>query len=432
MLSRLFIIILLLICLFVFTERSHSSELTEYNINLNLKSFFADEEESFIEGESGLKLYKGLNLFSYEELKLDVWSGLKLQIQFQQAYNKDDTTNKIYRGYIKYNFYKFSLEAGKDNINLGPGVYGLVLSDNVEPYPLILLQTEKGLDFIGEWNFIILNGWLLENRSDIDNPEILAIRLSWKPFTFLEFGGTRGEFYGGDSRPGYNVSDYITMVFGAKNNVPGKYDNDGYGGYDITLFIPLERVTPSIKSTKLYVEDIATDIKASWQVEDKAKFKFPGFTMLNHGVKLGLSISDNNNSYGVEYVRTSKDFYNHHIYPDEGYTYNGLSLGYPFGRDIRSIFIYQKHFFEDISYIEYKLGAYEQPYSNTYKNRMRTYYLSILGSKDIGKYTLNGYARIEIMDRYNQNPISLPSQITEISNEDKSFYTVGVSLGYNF
>ena len=63
---------------------------------------------------------------------------------------------------------------------------------------------------------------------------------------------------------------------------------------------------------------------------------------------------------------------------------------------------------------------------------MRTYYLSILGSKDIGKYTLNGYARIEIMDRYNQNPITLPSQISEISNEDKSFYTVGVSLGYNF
>ena len=222
------------------------------------------------------------------------------------------------------------------------------------------------------------------------------------------------------------------MIFGAKDNVPGKFDNDGYGGYDITLFMPLEKIVPSIKSAKLYVEDIATDIRASWQDEDKGRFRFPGFTMLNHGVKMGLAISGNKDNYGVEYVRTSKDFYNHHNYPIEGYTYNGLSLGYPFGRDIRSIFLYQKHFYNGSNYLGYKLGAYEQPYSNAYKDRMRTYYLSILGSKEIGKYTLDGYARIEIIDRYNQNPISLPSQITEISNEDKSFYTVGISLGYNF
>jgi hypothetical protein len=180
---------------------------------------------------------------------------------------------------------------------------------------MILFQTEKPLILLGDWDFIFLKGWLPEDREDVDNPEILALRLLWKPVSFLELGATRSELYGGEGRPGYNLTEYPTLILGTKDNVSGKFDNDGYGGYDIAVYLPLKKLIPSVKQAKLYYENTGTDIKAFWQEEDKGKVPFPFFALTKHGLKYGISFSTGRDIIGLEYVITSEDTYKHHNYP---------------------------------------------------------------------------------------------------------------------
>ena len=432
MIKRFLITVVNLVIFLFLIGESHSSAIANHEFNVYSKSYITDENRSFLEGQSGLKLYRGLNLFFIEEVNFSRGKDLSLNIELLQSYNDDIAKNEFYRGYLKYRIHKFSIEVGKDNINLGPGEYGLLLSNNVKPYPLILLQTEEPLSFIGQWNAIFIRGWLLEDRLDVSNPEIFALRFTWSPIALLGLGVTRTELFGGDGRPGYDIKDYPTLLFGTKDNVPGKFDNDGYGAYDITLNLPADKVLSSVNEAKLYFEDAGTDIQASWQDEDKGKLKFPGFKLLNHAVKIGVSISHIKNIFVLEYASTSDDFYIHHKYPVEGYTYNGLSLGYPYGHNMRSIFLKHKHFLGDSSAIEYKLGGYEQPFNNSTEESMRRYYLSFLGSTKIGNYLLEGFTKLEKTDNYNINSLPLPSQTSQLETDDKTFYTIGITVGYKF
>lgn len=432
MIKRFLITAVNLVIFLCLIGESHSSAIANHEFNVYSKSYITDENRSFLEGQSGLKLSRGLNLFLIEDVTFRRGKDLSLNIELLQSYNDDIAKNEFYRGYLKYRIHKFAIEVGKDNINLGPGEYGLLLSNNVKPYPLILFQTEEPLSFIGQWNATFIRGWLLEDRLDVSNPEIFALRFTWSPIALLELGVTRTELFGGDGRPGYDIKDYPTLLFGTKDNVPGKFDNDGYGAYDITLNLPAGKFIPSINEATLYFEDAGTDIQASWQDEDKGKFNLPGFSLLNHAIKLGLSVSHIKNTFVLEYASTSDDFYIHHQYPIEGYTYKGLSLGYPYGHDMRSIFFSHRHFFKDSSSLEYRVGGYEQPFHSPIGERMQRYYLSLLGKKDMGKYTLEGFTKIERTENYNIYSVPLPSQTSQVQPEDNFFYTIGVSLGYKF
>lgn len=419
--------------LFLFlTGVCHSSAIANHEFSINSMSYITDENSSFLEGQSGLILSRGLNLFIKEKVKFSHEKYLSLNIELLQSYTDNIAKNEFYRGYIKYRLHKFSIEVGKDNVNLGPGEYGLLLSDNVEPYPLILICTEEPLNFIGQWNAIFIRGWLTEQRRDVSNPDIFALRITWKPLYLLELGITRTELFGGDGRPGYNITDYPTLFFGNKDNVLGKFDNDGYGAYDITLNLPANKVLPSINEAKLYFEDAGTDIKASWQEEDKDRFNYPGFGLLNHAIKIGTSVSLKKNSFVLEYASTSNDFYTHHKYPVEGYTYKGLSLGYPYGHDMRSIFLKHKYLLSDVSAIEYKLGGYEQPFNNSPEEKMRRYYLSFLGNTKTGSYLLEVFTKFERTYNYNINSLPLPSQTSQLETDDKKFYTIGFTIGHKF
>ena len=400
--------------------------------DIKAATYISQEKVSYLEGQSGLRLTEGANLFLFETGRISLGEKAFLGLQLKQSFNDDAAINELYRGYFKIYFSKFSFEIGKDNINIGPGEYGLLVSNNTEPYPLIMFQTEEPLIFLGDWNFLLLKGWLLEDRDDVDDPEILALRLLWKPVSFFEVGATRSELYGGEGRPGYKLTEYPTLILGSKDNVPGKFDNDGYGGYDFTAYLPLEKLVPSVKEVKLYFENTGTDIKAFWQEEDKDKVSFPFFALTKHGLKYGLSISTNRDIIGIEHVITSEDTYRHHKYPVEGYTYQGLSLGYPYGNNVKSLFFKHKHNFTDSVYLEYKVGAYEQPVFINTGDRMRRYYASILGGWKIKDYDLEGFLRLDKTENYNSHAVPLPSQTGDIEDADKTFYILGVSIRYCF
>ncbi|RMA93332.1 capsule assembly Wzi family protein [Hydrogenothermus marinus] len=397
--------------------------------NITTKIYYTNADNLLLEGQSGISLKKGLNAFFYEDGYISFGKNLVSYYQLRQDLNKDTKQGNLFRGYIKYKIGKFSIEAGRDNVNWGPGEYGLILSNNTYPFPLIKLDTEQPLKFWGKWRFTILNGWLQEKRKDFSNPKLLGLRVVWKPADWIELGGSKTTMYGGDGRPSYKLTDYPELIFSSRDNIPGdKFDNDSRAAYDISIFLPFK----SFNIFKIYYVEAGDDIHAIWQKEDRGKLvgRFPFiFMLLDPLYQAGVLISKNNHSLRVEYVKTDYRSYIHHWYNYEGYTYKGFSLGYPYGRDVESFLIKYIYDSKKNYRIKTQLGYYKQPVK-TGDIKSKTYYgfveFSYLLRKNI---EISPYFRIDKKDNIDENP--LPTQF-DITNKNKTFITVGLSASINF
>ena len=396
--------------------------------SIKTELFFTDEATHLIEGQDGLKLKKGLNLFAFEDGYYSTGNKF-LYYQFKQTLNGNKTSAEIFKAFFKYTFGKFSFEVGKNNVNVGPGENGLLLSKNAPPYPLIKLQTEEYLNLAGKWSFLIVDGWLNEKRNDVSNPKIFLFRLTYKPFNFVELGGTRSTMYGGTGRPEYKIWEYPKLLLGANENVVGsRLDNDGFAAFDISIFIPKSKLPESIKKIKIYYQDAGTDISAFWQSED-SEYHFPfGYKLKLHAYQAGILLETEKDIFRLELAVTHPLFYTHHWYSDEGYTYKGFSLGHPYGRNMQNIFFKHRRQINDTSSFEYKLGGLLQPASNV-TTKMKRYYASLKTNKDYGNIMAGTYIRLDKTDNYDSD--FSPTQYNTIK-KNKTFFTIGYSLTYKF
>ncbi len=386
------------------------------------------EERTFIEGSSGIKLNRGFNSYIFMDGFFAAGKRSILYYQVKYVANKGGSEQNINRFYGKLRLGKFSFQVGRDNLNLGPGEYGLLLSNNTEPYPLIKIQTEQSINIFGSWDFVFMRGWLLEERNDRDNPSILAIRLVWKPLNFIELGATKTTLYEGEGRPKYRLEEYLELILSTRDNIPGdRYDNSSNAGYDISVYLPLNAIFPSIKVFKVYFQEAASDVIAFWQKEDKGKFYPPfGIKFLSPGYQFGFLLSSEKNIIRFEVAKLTDKFFLHHYYPIEGHTYGGLSLGYPYGRNSLSAFLKHRYYFKNNIYFEYKIGGLKQPFEGSARATER-FFMQLVTS-----YTLNRikgfiFLRTDKVNNYDINP--LPN-LYDITDKDKIFYTIGCGLTF--
>ena len=396
------------------------------------KFYITNEENTFLEGQSGLKLRKGLNLFLFEDGLFSLGRRAVLYYQFRQEWNRAYKKIELFRGYLKFRFYKFSLELGKDNVNLGPGEYSVLLSNNAPPFPMVKIQTEEPFHFLGKWDFLFLRGWLIEDRKDVDNPNILALRVVWKPADWLEIGGTKTTLYGGEGRPGYSLKEYWDLITSSKDNIPGgKFDNESLAGIDLSLYLPIYKWLEPVNIFKFYIQQAGTDIAAIWQEDDDKKIRLPYllFKFERHSLKTGVLVSTKSSIYRLELVYTGRDTYRHHNYPQNGYTYKGLSLGYPYGRNIFSIFFKHRKYINNNLTFEYKVGFYRFPYISENTLKFKRYFAQALLNKKLKNIVLEGFFRIDKTDNYDIDPSPIRFNMVP---EDKLFYILGFSFSYRF
>ncbi len=269
------------------------------------------------------------------------------------------------------------------------------------------------------------------------------MRIAWKPCNFIEFGATRTTLYGGTGRPHYHFWEYPKMVAGANENLPGdKYDNDAYGGYDISIYLPVNKIWNTIRTAKIYYQVAGTDIKAPWQKEDKWRFERNALRLYEKAFQLGFLVSTDDNIFKAEYVTTARSFYSHHYYDVEGYSYKGLCLGYPYGRNMQSLTFMHKIFFEDCVTLETTAGLYQGPcfdredktnrgYFDILKpaseldDQTKSIYVSILFNFIYERYTFELYARYDRIENYDED--SLATQFS-ITGSDKNMVSAGVSV----
>lgn len=402
--------------------------------SFSISSYYSNEDNTFLEGQGGLDLWRGWNTFVLMDGFIPYGENLILYYEPWLRSYSDEVKGGLHRGYIKWRIGKFSLLGGKDLVNIGPGYYGQILSNNPEPFWMVRLQTEESLRFLGKWDFLVLKGWLKEDRLDRDNPQVFAMTFSYKPVDILEISGTRGIFYGGEGRPGYKLTEYPKLIIGSEENVPGsKYDNDGYGQLDFTLYLPLKKIFPEVRTFKLYYSKAGTDIKAWWQEENRGEFDFfdgwlpIGFDFLSSSKMVGALLSTEDHILRIEYIDIHPNFYIHHFYPVEGYTYHNLSLGYPWGRDLKSIFFKHVYFIKENLLFQYKVGYYGP---NKDIRKMKAYYGEgslniILKRGPLKNINIQPLLRFERLNDYDTNPL-----INQFSNKgiDRDIYFLGLSV----
>jgi len=337
---------------------------------------------------------------------------------------------------------------------MGPAEHGVLLSSNVQPYPMIMISTKESIDFFGKIDFMALNGWLREERQDHSNPQVIAIRITYKPFNWIEIGVTRSTLYAGEGRPTYDPWEYFKFLAGTDENYDpsrghyedgNKFDNDAYAGVDFTVDIPGEWISDSITQLKVFYQQAGTDISAIWQKEDKLEFKppFGAFNFLHKSHQFGLILALKKHLMRFEYTATPYVYYIHHYYPIEGYSYKGLSLGHPYGRNMAGFFF--KHTYTATSDIllTYNLAYYTLNTRPHGSSKYMPWNFYEIFTADIGKVflakfdfrkrygnTLLGF-HIKVERKYNVNESRLATH-WQLTNKDATFVTSGFSISQFF
>ncbi len=380
--------------------------------SLGFKYFYTQDDNFFFEGGSGLTLRKGSNFFLFEDGYLSLGKYFVVYYQFKQIFSNEEKTFDLNRVYAKLHFWKLSIEGGVDNVNLGPGEFGLLVAHNVHPYPLLLIRTEEPIMMFGKWDFLVFNGWLMEKRDDHDNPMLLAYRVTYKPFDYIEIGTTRSVLHGGKGRRKPQFTEYFDLLTGTRGlSSKTRFGADALGAYDISIYLPFHLLTDLIEVTKIYFETAGSEVLEPWAHENNRAFQY------------GLFFSIKNNFIRFEYVDTAPRFYTQYNYAAKDYTYKGLPLGSPYGSDMKSFLVKHRFFILDFLSLEYRFGAQFHP--SVDKNNINRYYLSLCADICAWRFIISGYFRYDWIKNYDADP--LPTKFS-LTGKNRNLFTAGASL----
>lgn len=204
------------------------------------------------------------------------------------------------KGSVKISDFGMSLELARDNVWLGHGYHGsFQLSNNAEPYTLVKFQTDGpfSIPYLGEFEYVLLNGWPREFK-------ILAHRLTYKPVSWLELGGTESVVYKRD----YKFWEFFRILTAAESNVASIYNNDMRASMDIAFDLSFLRdLLPPLTGGKLYAEYAGEDLFAFWQEEDDKWVGPFGFEFLDAASMFGLFLRTERQEVRVEYSQNYRN-----------------------------------------------------------------------------------------------------------------------------
>lgn len=204
------------------------------------------------------------------------------------------------RGSVKIKDFGVSLELARGSVWLGHGYHGsFQLSNNAEPFTLVKFQTEEpfSIPYIGEFEYLLFNGWPREFK-------ILAHRLTYKPVSWLEIGGTESVVY----RRDYKFWEFFRILTAAESNVASVYNNDMRASMDIAFDLSfLHDVIPPLVGGTFYAEYAGEDLFAFWQEEDDKWVGPFGFEFLDAASMFGLMLRTERQEIRAEYAQNYRN-----------------------------------------------------------------------------------------------------------------------------
>jgi len=323
-------------------------------------------ENRILHHSSGDELKKGANLF-FSASGAGFWDDkAALAYDLQISYSSKGFKYDPKRLYLKTAWSGWSFKIGRDSERLGPGWHGnLLLEDNAPTMNLWRIRTENPLFFpgalssIGGFRIMVFNAYLSDSNPSppdkrygtgenaVEDPNLLAMRLSYHPTRSLDFGISRIIMYGGNGREPYDTPKDWWELFTAKHeNVhkgeSDRYDNDQYAALDFTWRLPVLSKLGALRGGKVYWEYGATDILSKWQGENTdgwEPFKLNKVANLG-GFYLTTGVTD----LRFEFAQTDQSWYRHSQY-SQGFSFKGKPLGHHMGGDARNWYLEMARYF---------------------------------------------------------------------------------------
>lgn len=217
----------------------------------------------------------------------------------------------------------------------GPGRDGsLILSNNARPMPAISVDRMRSLPvdlpvlrWLGPWRFSGFLGLMENDRSDVDRPVFMGMRLVFKPAPIFEFGMSRSAQFCGEGRR-CDLKTFGRVLIGRDNpgwrglDDPEAEPGNQMAGFDVRVVSPFKALPIAV-----YGQEIGED-NSSTGIPERYLALFGGETWFLLGTGSVLRAH-------VEYANTKVKWYSSQVEYDVAYTQGIFSEGYRYrGRNI--------------------------------------------------------------------------------------------------
>src|SRR5690606_22247766 len=219
----------------------------------------------------------------------------------------------------------------------GPGRDGsLILSTNARPMPALSLDRVRSLPvdvpvlrWLGPWRFSGFLGLMENNRSDVDRPVFMGMRLVFKPAPIFEFGLSRSAQFCGRGR-GCDLGTVGRVLIGRDNvglrglEDPDKEPGNQMAGFDVRIVSPFKPLPIAIYGQEIGEDNSSTGIPERYL----GLFGAETWFLLGSGSVLRAH---------AEYANTKVKWYNSQVEYDvsymqgiftEGYRYHSRNIGH--------------------------------------------------------------------------------------------------------
>lgn len=218
---------------------------------------------------------------------------------------------------------------GRQALWWGQGRHGsLLLTNNAQPLDMLrITNPTPGIlpwffKYLGPCRFDLFWSRLEEDRT-VPEPYLAGLRLTAKPFSFLELGASRTVIFGGEGQPGIDLGEFVFILGG--ENVIGEGDTSNQlAAVDARLKLPF------LWGAELYYELGGEDEAGGFLAKKSQLYGLylPRIEPTGR-TSLRLEYADVNDSHSV--------WYRHGLY-SSGYTYKGKILGHHVGGEATDLF----------------------------------------------------------------------------------------------
>lgn len=248
----------------------------------------------------------------------------------------EDADGDLESAYIKAALGRWEFQAGKDSMWWGQGIRGTrALTNNAEPVVGLKISTLEPMKArglfkpLGQVGVTAFYGQMTEDRTDVQDPGLFAIRTDIQPSKNFTIGTTMTSIVGGDGR-GLGWDDWWDFIRGENAHSNDKWNS--MAGLDFRWRIP------HANGSQLYGEIYGED-----QARALGFIPTPSKTSELVGLYIPRLTAGGDWDAALEYARTGPDWYWHGVY-DEGYVNDGNIIGDAMGWNARRYYARLTHY----------------------------------------------------------------------------------------
>ena len=213
-----------------------------------VRAAYVNRDFSLVNSQ-GLRFQGGANAGFTFESRAQIGDMVTFYLQPELHGNEEYGAARLAQGYVKLTAFNVELVAGRESLWWGPGIHGsLIMSNNAAPLDQIRLGAAEPfrLPLIGDWigpTKILAFIARLEKDRDIPHANMVGLRGTIAPATFLELGASYVNMFGGDTPPRLSgAGDYFRVLFDPLASdqglsTPQKFRNNALFAIDADLRI---------------------------------------------------------------------------------------------------------------------------------------------------------------------------------------------------